>query len=293
MRTDLPLRVARAQFTRILIIQSLPEADGNPGRRLRDDLDPLTIDAGPRIGIDLVTPTTWAELQNVLRVATDRARDQGDRPIVHFECHGSIRPDGIQLASGETVTWETLKPHLVELNIATHCHLLVTLASCWGASLGAILTINERAPFMAYVGATRDVRAGEVEAGFSAFYRELLTSLDGVAALRALRLRGGADAPYFFMMAPQLLVNAYRRLSTDVKQEGIWSRATKLRKRMQAERRTGIPSTQKMVALWHSQKPRTIAGIIEHFLMIDLFPENAERFPVSVDELEALARAPS
>ena len=277
-----------AKFTRILIIQSLPDADGNPGRRLREDIGDVIAVQDLDLAVDLESVASRDELLDALDTATRRSREEGDKPILHFECHGSTQPDGIQLANGDGVTWGDIKPALIGLNVATGCNLFVTLASCYGAELGRILTLADRAPVMAYVGAMDEVTAGAFADGFAAFYECLLTTFRGELALEKLRDASGAKAKYFFMSAPDLLRKAYRGLDEQIREEGgIWAQARVLRENLRSSGIRPLPSLQDMVFLWKETKPRTIERLAAHFFMTDLYPANASRFPVTASDLEA------
>lgn len=283
--------VVRAHFTRILIIQSLPEADGNPGRRLREDIEARIAFDDMHLSVDLEAVQSRDALFDVLNKTARRSREDGERPILHFECHGSTQPDGIQLADGTIVTWEELKPALIDLNVATGCHLLLTLASCYGAALGRILTISDRAPVMAYVGAMDTVAAGSFAVGFGAFYESLLTSFRVEEALKKLRDASGAQVGYFFMSAPDLLRKAYRNLDEQLQNEGgVWGRAKVLREKLRAAGIRPLPPVNHLAVLWEKTKPKTIERVAAHFLMADLFPENATRFPIAFVELEDYVR---
>lgn len=281
----------RAQFTRILIVQSLPDTDGHPGRRLREDIEDRAALGAINVRADLEVVQSRAQLMDVLRGAAARSRADGDKPILHLECHGSTQPDGIQTADGTVVTWDELKPELIELNVATHCHLLVTLASCYGAALGRIVTLDDRAPVMAYVGAMDSVQAGHFADGYGAFYETLLTTGSGDEALSQLRNASGEEVRYFFMTAPGLLQRAYAGLERMLAAEGgDWGRARILRERYRKIDVKRVPSTQEMMDIFRKTKPDTIRRLADHFLMVDLFPENQDRFPVTMNELEAYAR---
>jgi len=75
------------------------------------------------------------------------ARQRGELPLLHIECHGN--DDELSFADNSRMTWGELYPLLRDINVATGMRLLVSIAACFGAYLGKHLDLTDRAAFVA------------------------------------------------------------------------------------------------------------------------------------------------
>ncbi len=104
----------------------------------------------------------------------------GYYPFIHLEVHGSTK--GIGLKSGALVTWREIGNKLMHINLICRNNLFVSIASCYGgyiveSMLEKLLLGNiGTAPFFACIGPTNTITYGQLEAGYSLFYSELLQS---------------------------------------------------------------------------------------------------------------------
>ena len=62
----------------------------------------------------------------------------------------------------------------------------MTLAACWGAWLSSVAVPPGRAPFVVLVGPAESIGQGHIEISYTAFYEELLNSLNVGHALRRM-----------------------------------------------------------------------------------------------------------
>ena len=133
--------VKRTQyFSKIAILQSLPDGEISTGRKLFEDLDTLNTVKDIGLEIKFYNICTSKEFIYVIFSLIAEAKKSEMIPILHIEAHGTPDRKGIVLASGEVVTWKELKDPLMQLNEATKNNLIVVLASCWGGYLMEILT---------------------------------------------------------------------------------------------------------------------------------------------------------
>lgn len=167
-------------FGRIVIIEWLGPNDRRTGLELIRWMEQKKFHtARPGRRIELYQPDTAADLLNVLRtVAEETRRGEKPLPLIHIEAHG-YPADGNEkvgyakvTAAGdlEVLAWEDLTPALREINVASHCNLLLVSAACWGH--GAILAScrTNRVPFIACVGFGTTVLARSVLESMKAFY---------------------------------------------------------------------------------------------------------------------------
>jgi hypothetical protein len=276
-------------FTRIIVIQSLPPVDGNPGRRLADDICARVAAMGSELPVEFREVGSRLSFLEFLSASAQPCRGQKrEKPILHFECHGSGAPGGLEMKDGSIVTWEDLKAPLTELNIASECGLFLTLATCYGGWLGEIASLTERAPMLAYVGPRNSLASKHLATGFSHFYDTLLAGGDVDRALQKLNTPSLPPNSYVYISTPLLLVEAYRQLESEMaSQQTAWGRARTLRERMRQSGSQRLPSIQDVMLEWKKAKPGTAMRLAEHFLMLDLFPDNRRRFEPALRQLEA------
>lgn len=110
-------------------------------------------------------------------------------PILHISAHGSS--DGVQLSSGELLTWKTLRDHLVPVNRALQGNLLLCMSTCEGYS-GITMAMDADAAaehaYFALVGNGEAPTWPETAVGFATFYHQMASGYhinDAVEAMCA------------------------------------------------------------------------------------------------------------
>ncbi len=104
------------QTNAIAWIHSLPKGEMGPTRRILEDLEGLASAGGFRVFEYAVGDR--AELEKAFNELTSSA-EQGLRPVLHVDAHGTVA-DGLLLApSGEQVEWADVIELLRKLNVAT------------------------------------------------------------------------------------------------------------------------------------------------------------------------------
>jgi hypothetical protein len=139
----------------IHIIESLPGGfSRRTGFRLYETLESLAGGASPpRIEIHYRWVTTRQQLLDHLEAIAADAIARGRSPMLHFETHGAR--EGLQLVSGQVVTWKELQPALTAINVARRLNLIVIIAACNGLDLLKILVPTDRAPARLIIGPNR------------------------------------------------------------------------------------------------------------------------------------------
>ncbi len=272
-------------FSRIVILESLPENEWKTFNFLRDDIEAVSVFHDRDVSIDTVSAKTekdfWGELEKLKNIVVE----SGDYPILHIECHGSEDKKGLVLSDNTFISWEELKPLFTEINIATKCNFFITLAICNGAYLGEIILPMDRAPCWGVLGPTEESESGHLLASYTAFYKELLTSLDGNKALSKLNSSAENKVRYSIITAEWLFRSAFKNyLSKHATNTEYWRRAKKARQELQ-NNDTKSPSTQDIVQMYKISEKPTFYEYLERFFMADIYPENKNRFYVTYEEI--------
>jgi len=279
---------SRSRFNELWVIESLPEGDLKTGKALVESQLEEAKRANPDLLVAFEQPETKQELLQLLGKIRDEARSDGVYPMIHFECHGC--PDGLRLANNELVSWDDLRKTLVEINQACRLNLVIVVAACNGAHLIKVTTKMDRAPFWGIVGPEAEVTAGDVERDFGEFYKTFFDKLDGDAAVDALN-HGVArpDRKYHFLGALGLFIRVYARYYKNhctgkAKRKRVEDLVTQAMQNPDVQRR-GVNLVRKKVKAGLADEHAHFNGMKERFFFIDLFPDNARRFPVSLDDV--------
>lgn len=275
-----------SHFSRIVVIESLPKGQLHTGTRLHEDIAVQNVFHQRGLDVDRVQADTaerlWACLARVLQDANTKAV----YPILHIECHGSTDTAGLVLADNSFVSWHEIKPVLTAINIATRCNLFVALAACHGAHLSQVILPTDRAPLWGMIGPVESAKPTDLFGSFFAFYSTLLASLDGDKALSAIVSADARIANYYFVTAEGFFKKAYAHyLANYCTEKSRWRRAKQLRTRLRDMGLRKSPSISELQQRLKSTELPSFHKYHRQFFMIDLFPENSERFSVRFDEV--------
>jgi len=282
-----------ALFNKIWVIESLKNGNLKTGYNLvHDQLAHINF-KNPAIEVVYESPENKENFLQILNNIHDDASQNDNYPMIHIDCHGN--KDGLEVTSGEIITWEDLRPILIKINIACKLNLVILLASCNGAHLIKVVTKLDRAPFWAVIGSNIEVTVGSVEQNYGEFYRVFADNLDGNAAMKALNQgKQDQEREYHFLSALGLFVKAYSQyhndycvgkgkkqrienlLSKALKDPKVWHRGIKW---IRQTLKDGLGSDEENFLNYHKE-----------FFMIDLFEGNAQRFQLTFNDLLAQAK---
>ncbi len=278
-------------FSDIFILESLAGGFARrTGTRLYEMVEPVATASNRQVAVHHFAIETQRDLFDRLLAIAAETADSGRTPILHLETHGS--PEGLQLASGEFVTWEHLRPALTDLNIATHLNLVVIVAACDGLDLLRILQPTHRATARIIIGPNRPLTNGEVDRANRAFYTTLFDTFDLFFAYSAMNdtieLPSETRKELFSTMSAEQMFAAVMRgyfrefgapQKVAARIEGLIAQLA-LRGVGPAElaRRGAIGLAELGNHRAHFQE------YLERFFFIDLQPDNRERFNISFEQ---------
>jgi len=277
------------QFSRIVILESL-EKD-KTGRKLYDDLRLINIQHDRNIEVIYSEVGTKKEFLAKL-ISLKQEAEEGHWPILHFECHGKDDTTGISLANGEIMSWAELKPYLTAINIATQCNLLVVMAACYGGHMVQIIQPIDRAPCLALLSPTNEIYPDEILKPLTAFYTELLNSLNLNAALNKLRSYPITDGGYDFKTAPDFFQSVYVGYIKGCSDQKAFKIKHRVKNMYMELKKSGISPHGGLGAIkkiLKQSQPEYFKWFYKNFFMTDLFPENKLRFNITFPDLQEKA----
>jgi hypothetical protein len=263
------------RFSKVLIAESIPSGEYRSGMQLYETLESVRTNLDIPIQIVYVDVPTRTAFEAFVGTALDDVY-RGHTPVLHIECHGN--DDGIGLANRqEFIFWEELKDYLVPLNIVTGMNLIVSIAACYGVYAIKELLPSGRAPFLVAISTDREAYPDELYRGFVAFYRTLLETRDGDQALQQIRHNGRfflIDALSHFKLiyrnylARMCTPKEYRRRALRIQEE-------------QRESGGHVADVDDIAKLLRANQQSDFERLWREHFLIDLYPGNAARFPVT------------
>jgi hypothetical protein len=282
--------MSNANYNRIVIIQSLSE--GLTGTRLLDDLNIKTIMTNGIVSSELIDVERKADFMETLSNIYHTVNDGSYIPIIQIEAHGSKDKSGLVMSSGELVPWQEMKEPLAQINKATRFDLIVCLSACHGANLAKVIDTFGRAPFWAIVGPKNEMKAGDLLKDFTRFYEELFKTQNGAAAFNQLNNSIiGSIAPYVFMPADWYFESLWLDfICYDYNNDNLNNRANDIIKKLKKRGDKKIPSRNQIKTDLLRSLQEYFIQSKEEFFMMDLFPENVDRFPVDYEIIHKKAK---
>lgn len=283
--------MAAVRISKIAVLQSLPTGQLRTGARLREDIEAASAFHSRGLPVDFREARSRSEFWACLDDWCHEAQHEDECPLLHIECHGSTDTKGLSLSDGTDVTWAELKPRLTAMNLATRCNLLVVLGACYGGHLAQIIQVVDRAPCWAVIGPTADVLPGELMSGYGAFYREFLTSLSGDRAVDTVTSWPLASGRYYFIPAGGFFRVAYAKYLRDhCNPEALIHRAIRMQQKLKEMGVVAPPGVVQLRRKLRAVEQPSFEKHLRHFFMMDLYPENAARFPITLDDVKQLSR---
>jgi hypothetical protein len=278
-------------FNKLWIIESLADGELKTGTRLHDDLFHSIKEEHPNLIVSLEKPTSKDEFIHCLKVIHQDVVENKNYPLIHLECHGC--ENGLGLSNKEIIEWGEIRDLLIKINFACEINLLVVVAACKGAYLIHTATQLDRAPFYAIVGSEQEMKAGEIQADFTEFYKSFFQSLNGNEAIEALnRQAKKTNRIYHFVGAEILFLKAFRKYH----QDHCTGKAKNSRLEDLVTKAMTMPEVNQMGVNWARNKAKewfkneqepAFDRMKERFFGLEDYPNNKARFTINyVDVLQ-------
>ncbi len=185
MDTNIFQTTSALSFNCLYVIESLIEKNGDKltGTALLERLKPYADKC--KISTARITVNTAQQWRDAMEFLRKKAIE-GQRPIVHFEIHGTDNKDGLYINNGDIIYWQEVLQLISDINYASECNLLVSFAVCYGQYVAQYIDTFKRMPFCYSLGSFDVLYEDDLEERFFAFYKEFLTSFDFDKAYQAL-----------------------------------------------------------------------------------------------------------
>lgn len=291
------------KFSKIYVIESLPEGEHKTGKELFDD---YLLYGGMELEFqeeknglkrklqrEYIDAKTRADFFAALEKVLAETNECGVGPIIHLEMHGYKH--GVILSSGESVDWKETRERFLDIHVACECNLFITLAVCEGADLYMAVDIRSRCPFWGLLGSIQKISTATVAQGFGEYYRIFLTEMNARKAFNALNAISGNAGTYFSLVNTQNLFaysfkNAFSQKGISRVVDGILDELPKkIRKEyVQKYGKHGIRPYIKQSILTDKLKQKYLDEWQSNFFLWDIFPQNRERFSLTVEEIREM-----
>lgn len=261
-------------ISRIYVIQSLVLSEVQTGDKIKEDVDGYIAYAGHPISCVLKNVYDIEDLFSCLNEIAAYA-GKSNFPVVHFECHGS--QNGLQLASGQNVSWPELNEKLTAINIQSRLNLIVVFGLCYGAHFIRSMDALDRSPCLMFFGPTETILTHELITSLSEFYRFLICECDGTKSFKALASKT-LEAGGFSMTT---CIHFFRRVVELYYEEtkgGEAERARRIRKTLlkkENSKKFSVGSIKRSLIRYEKE---FIRKLYDRYFFADLYPENRNRF---------------
>jgi hypothetical protein len=284
-------------FGTIRIVEWLrPDDKVKTGWDLFNEVQPMGLMSKPHVTVTFDRVATRAEFTGLLRRFETDIRRDGRIPLLHIETHGN--DDGIGVSQEEGFTFYELLEELIPLNTLTHLRLPVFLAACEGIWGIKMLQPATRAAALAIFGPNREVWPSELARACTAFYRTIFHEGNGnLAYQRMNEAIDPAKATFGAFNAEMAFTKVYRQFLKEMcSEQGMSVRIERWMALWQQDWQVQHGRLPLSHELEHARAfaRMHIRSHQEHFerfrrefFMIDLYPENEARFPITFEQLQA------
>lgn len=274
------------RFNAIYVLESLRPGDQKTGQELYDSIIfPRTREL-EGCYTQYVRINDEGELRAALRQIATNCRDANHVPFVHIEAHGG--DEGIELTSGALIPWTALIGDLTAINEACRMNLLVMAVACKGWSLTYSLMPSDRAPLFMLIGPPENASPDALLNATRKFYAALVEHLDMNEALEAMNDDGPFDKWTIKPATAEILFCRVFRMYVAESGAGekLQARENELVEAIARRRNLDALETAALrteVRADLSEHRSAYERLRRTFLMLDMFPENKERFGLTYD----------
>tara|TARA_R110002020_G_scaffold36695_2_gene110434 strand:- start:5480 stop:6307 length:828 start_codon:yes stop_codon:yes gene_type:complete len=271
------------QFDKIYVIESL-DPNEETGEELYNSVIRWFED---KQGINTVfhKVETKEELINVLNEIASDCNSIAFKPLIHLEIHGLKDKSGLSLRLG-SISWDELSNCLRKINRSSNWNLNLTMAVCYGNYFLGTLTPLEPSPIAGFVGSFEEIFEEDFVPRFDEFYSTLRNTMNLDEAIRAMMNQNRQfENGFAFIDARRIFSDVYNiYLEQQFSNEALNSRYLAAKEHV-GNNPPNDEEFQIFVQLSFDSREIYFEKHRRKFFMIDEFPENEIRFPISLNEV--------
>lgn len=181
----------KATVNSVYVLDSVPQGEQQTGYDLYYDVIKRYADFNQsktpfiHLYLKLSSKIDFLEAINHIEGCTPYANEG---VLIHLELHGS--KDGVHFHDGSMLSWEEIKDKLIAINIALDNQLFITMASCYGRYLHRTIDVFKKAPFCAFISASKEIYPSEIQTYFEPFFDNLIKTRDMITSYTLLEQHG-------------------------------------------------------------------------------------------------------
>jgi hypothetical protein len=272
-----PPTSAEVRSTNIWIIEWLPPNEQHTGRLLHEWMQEH------RRGWSVCKPCACKrDVLFSIERATNLAEKSGMIPVLHLESHGNQMCLGLP-GGVEVLSWDELTEPLQRLNLATRCNLVLVVAACIGFAGIKAFRRGPRAPAVALIGPSAPIMSANLFSWTKEFYKLWMAGNPNFSEIagNASRKAGAVSFAWepFAVLAYDALA---KQVIISMRPDEQRKQVNRFRQRMAEENRFSAGEIEnRLLLLTPSLQVSVIQRLWDEMFMIDLYPENKERFGVN------------
>lgn len=270
-------KLANFSYSKLVIIESLGKGEVSTGRELAKYVSSLDSYVELQLSLEIVDCQSAQSLKDSLVELTNETKERELVPLLHIECHGTYKGDGLSLANGDEIRWTELAPLIEELNLATKFNLLLFLAACNAFYFIEEMSAIRPSPVYAVVAPSDEIDPAEVMRGTRGYYRKLFDSGDAGIALNVLRGDKLSCGKWYGINAEEWFektIISYVQTHCSVKIIAERARQLYQSKKSTPQRRS-VGSFKRGL---HQQHETFVQGYFDKYFQTGLIPANLVRF---------------
>ncbi|MBW2031307.1 MAG: hypothetical protein JRH06_15575 [Deltaproteobacteria bacterium] len=274
-----PPVTAVVRSTNIWIIEWLPQNEQRTGRLLHEWMQEH------RPGWSLYSSCEHKdEVLSSIEHATRKAKKYGMIPVLHLEAHGNEMCLGLPNDNGnaEELTWHELIEPLQRLNLVTRCNLVLVVAACIGFAGIKAFVRGPRAPAVALIGPSAPIMSGDLFSWTKEFYKLWMAGNSSFSDIAANATGKAGEVSFAWEPFAVLAYDAMaKQVIISMRPDEQLKQVNRFRQRMAEENRFSAEEIENRLSLiTPSLQVNVIQRLWDEMFMIDLYPENRERFGV-------------
>lgn len=275
-----PPVTAVVRSTNIWIIEWLPQNEQRTGKLLHEWIQVH------RPGWSVYSKCEHKnEVISSIERATKKAEKYGMLPVLHLEAHGNEMCLGLPNENGnvEVLTWDELIEPFQRLNLATRCNLIIVVAACIGFSGIKAFVRGPRAPAVVLIGPSAPIMSGNLFSWTKEFYKLRMSGNDNFTAIAVNATRKASSVSFSWEPFAVLAYDAFaKQVIISMRPDEQQKQLNRFRQRMTEENVLSAKEIEDRLSLITQPLQADVTQRIwDKMFMIDLYPENRERFGVN------------